>query len=391
MDKPWMCAALVGVLGSMVAIGARPAEACSPPIALGIDLWGGDDSITDVPTDGVLAFRITAYGPVDEALALLSVDVTLGDVAIAGAFETVEIPGSAPDGYEQRDLIVVWRPDAGWTPSSSYAVMIAVQDPADPEAPEPVGTFELTFASSDVTAGPLPVSTLSEAALAADGVPEGRRVCCDEDVGACVIDCAAVDLVDHPSLSATLSVAADPMLSQSYLRFVSGTPTALEVYATYGIASELSGSPMLGFDFADVADEYCLGVEVVSLIDQSVGEPVVVCREHGDLVLGTVPNPAVDLVAQGCEMPFWEDDGSPYEGGGGGSDGGDDSGGSDGGSDSAGDSAGGDPGQGDDASADGCACGVGGDRGAWGAVGLLVMLALGRGRRTGIARQRRRA
>lgn len=376
MSKPWVCAALVG---SMVAIAARPAEACSPPPELGIDLWGGDDSITDAPTDGVLAFRITAYGPIDDALALLSVDVTLGEDAVPGSFETLVVDGTESVGFEQRDLFVVWRPDAGWTPASSYAVVIEVQDPADPEAPDPVDTFELTFATSDVVAGPLPVPTLSDAVLAAAGVPEGRRVCCDEDVGSCVLNCAAVDLADHPSVSTTLSLADDAMRSQSYLRFVSGTPDALEVYATYGIASDVSGAPMLVFDFAEVADEYCLGVEAVSFVDQSVGEAVVVCREHGDLTLTTVPNPAVEFVVEECEMPFWEDDGSPYDGGGG-SEGSDESGSDSSASEASGTGdTSGDPGQSDDAS--GCGCDVDGDPRWSAALGVFVVLGAARRRR----------
>src|SRR5690348_2213672 len=120
----------LGVLAVVVGVAgaSRPAEACSPPPDLGVWPSLGDLTIDGVPTDGVIAFRASAYGELAEALALLEIVVTLDGVVVEGAIETVLLSTNDDFGLS-HDLFVVWRPSAGFEASSTYIATITAEDP----------------------------------------------------------------------------------------------------------------------------------------------------------------------------------------------------------------------------------------------------------------------
>jgi MYXO-CTERM domain-containing protein len=364
-----------------------PAEACSPVRDPSFYPQLTDGVRTGVPTDGVIAFRADAYGDLEEALALLTIEVTQDGLPVAGAIETIEISSSV-DLVESTDLFVVWRPEAAFDASSDYVASVAVGDPFDPKAPPTVTTLDIT--TGEGPAGDLPAIELSTLELAAEPYGTGPRVCCDDGNSCGFPLCVAPDAEDRPVIRATVGLAADdPMAAQAYLRLSSGVDDALAEDGIGGIAADLDGTTFQRtFDAA--AGSYCFGAEIVSLIDGSVLPIVSQCEAHGDLELTTGPNPALEgALAQCVGEPYWEDTMEPYEpeggtgdesGSGSGSDGGsgdddgtgssdggivDDSGGDDGNTDGNGS-------QNDDAS--GCACNVESGRGGWSALALFVLV-----------------
>lgn len=385
------------VATAAVGSAERPAEACSPPQALSFYAEISDGPLVGVPTDGVIAFRATTYGPLDEALALLSIAVTSEGVPVPGAIETVEFGEGSDFGIEVHHLFVVWRPDGGFMPAADYVASITVQSPDDP------GLFDaqitLDVATGAGPAGALALPILDGPALEAMPFPFGPRVCCEGDIGACGPDCMALDLADQATLSVEVGAGDDPMLSQSYMRALAGQQDALEPYATLDVAVRV-GDVTLQRSFAEPDTAYCIAIEMVSLIDATVSAPVVACLDHGDLVLDTGPNPGFEAFAAACEAPYWEDTNEPYvpvdDTTGGDADGGDaegsgsDGGGSDGGGSDGGDADGGDAdsgsageeGSGDggqDADARGCACDI--DHGSPAGAPMLWLVALGIRRR----------
>lgn len=396
----WLGRTVVGCVVVAAAGGIeRPAQACSPPPELDFYPQLVDRALVGVPTDGVIAFRASTLGPFDDAMALLSIEVlTQADEPVAGTIETIEIGEGTDFGVESHQIFVVWRPDAAFAASTEYVATINVQSTFDPKE---VYQTTLQISTGAGASGPLALPDLGGAELVAMPLPTGPRVCCDEDLGACFAECAALEVADQATLSVELSTGDDPMFTQSYIRSLAGTDGALEDVAVLDVASRI-GDVTLQRSFPEPGQEYCIAVEVVSLIDGGVSEPMTACMVHGDLVLGGGPNPDFDAFVEGCEMPYWEDTGEPYvpgddtTGGDDGTDGGTDGGSADG-TDTDGDSAeGGDAtaegtgaedgsgGSGGDQSGDGggCACALGDDAPAAGPLGLLVVL--------GIVRRRRR-
>lgn len=369
--------ALLAVLG---AVEGR-AQACSPLPDLAFYPGITDGARAGVPTDGVIAFRAQTYGPIDEALALMTIRVTAGDVEIPGAIETVVVHDGGIDG---SDLFVAWRPEAAFEAETTYAATIAVLD--FPDATEPSVEIHLDVTTGDAVAGALPVATLADAVLSAQELAQGRPLCCEGDIGACGPTCVGEDLQDVPVLAATLAMPEDPMASQSFVRMLSGPEDALAPYAVLGIADGLLDADVQA-TFAGAAERYCVAAEVVSLVDGSVAPPVVACVDHGDLVLEWQRNPALDALVAMCASPYWGDTNEPYlphdddSGSDGGSDGGSEGGSADGGSDGGSadggtaDGGGDDAGASDDGDGKGCACDV--DRGGSPASGLLLLLTAG--------------
>jgi MYXO-CTERM domain-containing protein len=301
-------------LGLFASVAAAPriAEACEPPLP-GV-FPEVPEAIEGVPTDGVIAFRASVYGTLEEQLATLTIDVVLeGDVAVAGAIETVELSSSG----DQSELIVVWRPESALAPSTAYQATITVQNP---DGLEP-SVFPLAVTTGAGPVGTWPTPALDAVTLDKLAAGSGERVCCDESVpGDCGtgIECQALQFADQPQLTATLHVPADPLGSQSYVRVSAGVDDATEVYASLGLANAVDGAGLVrAFEMA--AGDYCLAVELVSLVDGSVGAPVMSCLEHGTLELDEGVNPDFDpFIAQCMGALYWEDTGEPYEPGDGG-------------------------------------------------------------------------
>lgn len=356
----------LGVLSIVVGVAgaSRPAEACSPPPDLGIWPSLGDLAIDGVPTDGVIAFRATAYGELADALALLQIVVTQDGVAVEGAIETVSLSSNDDFGMS-RDLFVVWRPSAPFAASSTYLATITAEDPYGESPP----VNEVTVTTGEGPAGAFPVLAIGDAMLDKSTVESGPRVCCDDgNDGDCGFnECMAPEVEERASLTATVTTGEDPLLSQAFVRARAGVDGSTEAFGVIGRADE---SNTLGLQRTfEAAQSYCLAVELVSLIDGSVSEPVSVCVEHGDLVLESGPNENLEGWLAGCiDDPYWEDTNEPYVPSTGESEG-------DGGSESEGGSEDGSEGSGaqDDDGAKGCGCDVD-ERGS---LGGLLALALG--------------
>lgn len=345
---------------------ARPAEACSPPPDL--SLWPDlvDGAIAGLPTDGVIAFRANSTGALEDALGLLTIEVTQDGVSIAGTIETIEISSNDDFGVESRDLFVVWRPDAALAPSTDYVATISVATAGDPEIFDSMAVLDITTGTD--AAGALPQPQLGGAELGKQPFGAGPRVCCDVNDSCGFVSCAAPEQAEQPTVTAAITAGPDPLFSQMYLRARAGTDDATEEYAVVGIAAKVDGNG-LQFSFPEIAGNYCLGVEAVSLIDGSALPVVVQCVAHGDLVLESGPNPDFDsFLGQCVGDPYWEDTNDPYEpdggsrGDGGGSSGddadntGDDVGSLDDGEDGSSGLSDGDSGVDQDGTADGCAC-----------------------------------
>ncbi|HWB79224.1 MAG TPA: MYXO-CTERM sorting domain-containing protein [Nannocystaceae bacterium] len=324
-----------------------------------------------MPTDGVIAFRATAYGELADALASLEIAVTSDGVPIAGAIETVLL--STSDGFGlSHELFVVWRPSAPFEASSTYLATITAEDPWGESPP----VNEATVTTGAGPAAAFPPIAIGDAVLDTVSIESGPRVCCDDgNDGDCGFGmCAAPEVEDRASLTATVTTGADPLFSQAFVRARAGIDGSTEAYGAVGRADE---ADQIGLQHAfEAAGSYCLAVELVSLIDGSVSEPVSVCVDNGELVLETGANPQFEGWLGGCiDDPYWEDTNEPYvpstgesEGEGGSESEGE--GGSEGGSEGEGEGSGGQ----DDDAAKGCGCDVD-DRGSFGA-GLLA-LALG--------------
>jgi hypothetical protein len=264
--------------------------------------------MTDVPTDGVIAFRASTYGGLDDALALLTIEVTQDGMPVEGAIETIDLASRDDASIEAHDIIVVWRPSAALAAEASYVATISTIDGWNPEGEPIVDAIE-------VTTGAGPAGDGLEASFAApelSAVPAeaGRRVCCnDEACGGPV--CAAEQIAEQATLAAVVVAGAGPMLTQTYLRAYAGQPGALEEIAVLGIAANVDGVTMQR-SFADAADDYCVQLERVSLIDGSVTQHEEQCVAHGDLQLASTPNPDLIAFAEACSAPFWEDTGEPW-------------------------------------------------------------------------------
>lgn len=360
---------LVALVAAFMA-APSPAEACSPFPDPGFFPQLADGARTDVPTDGVIAFRAEAYGEFDEALALLDIEVTQDGTPVAGSIETVEIGTSEGFGTVTQ-IFVVWRPDAPFAGETSYVASVAVADGFDPMLPPTVTTLDITTAPG--SAGPLPTLALADVELVAESTGFGPRVCCD--VGnSCGFDgCEALELADRPAMRARVIVPDDPMAAQAYLRLSSGVDDALAEHGIAGLATDVSGTFQRTFDAA--AGNYCFGVELVSLIDGSVQPMVSQCEAHGDLALTRGENPAFEPFLEQCLAdPFWEDTGEPYVPGGSDETGGDDSGGDDSDGDDSGGSGSDDTGGlGQDVELRGCACAVQDGGTGWPAWAMFVL------------------
>jgi MYXO-CTERM domain-containing protein len=348
------------------------AEACSPLPDLAFEPWITDGAVTGVPTDGVIAFQAGAYGDLDTAVGLMSITVTSDGAEVPGTIETVDVR----EASSSHQLFVVWRPDGGFAAASSYTATIAVL--SQPDAIAPGIEIVLDVTTADGPAGTLPSPLLADVELAASATETGDRVCCDEN--SCGATCVGVDLFDRPMLSAALGLDDDPLLSQVYLRTLAGpSAEALEPDAVIEVASRI-GDIALQRVFEAPDDAYCIAVEVVSFIDGGVSAPIVVCEDHGELVLGGGPNPNIDAFVEGCAAPYWEETQEPYVPDG------DTDGGVEGGSGSEGggaeeSSGGAEAGQLEGSS--GNACAVGGGRSPWS--GALMLLAI-----AGLVRRRAR-
>jgi MYXO-CTERM domain-containing protein len=385
MASTWRLAAALAVCGSVMA-AARPAEACSPPPELALFPDLGTGVMTDVPTDGVIAFRASTYGGLDDALALLTIEVTQDGLPIEGAIETIDLATRDDASVEAHDIIVVWRPAAALEAEASYLATITTTDAWDSQGTPIVDELEVTTAAGP--AGDGLEASFAAPELSAVSSEAGRRVCCnDEACGAPV--CAAQEIADLATLTADVVAGEGPMLSQTYLRAYAGQPGALEEIAVLGIAANADGATIQR-SFVDAADEYCLQLERVSLIDGSVTQHDEQCVAHGDLQLASAPNPDFIPFAEACSAPFWQDTNEPWipgedDSGGSESEGSDSEGsGSEGGEESG--DASGDATGGEDDDASGCACNVD-DRSSIAPALALFVLALGARRRTRRARQ----
>lgn len=297
--------ALVATTGGI----ARRAQACEPPLESGFypDIVAG--AVGEVPTDGVIAFSASAYGPLDVALALLGIEVTLDGVVVDGAIETVELSSTEGD-YESHRLIVVWRPSVAFEASAQYVASVSIADELE-------GEPTVTALDVPVGAGPagaLPVLVLGDPELTAIELDSGRRVCCavEDDGGNCGFpECTPESLADQPNLAVELAAIDDPLLSQTYVRQRLGTDGETEPVELFllGRSTEPASFSRV---FTEAADSYCMGFELISLIDGSVAPAVEQCAEHGALELGSRANPALDSFVEACEAPYWQDTNEPY-------------------------------------------------------------------------------
>jgi MYXO-CTERM domain-containing protein len=339
-----------------VAGASRPAQACSPPEDLSLYPNLGDSTQASVPTDGVIAFRASATGEIEDVQALLSITVMQGELEVEGTIETIVL-STREDWVISHDLVFVWRPTAPFAAAGQYAASVAVSDAyVDNDLDPTIYAIDVTV--GDGPAGAFPAPVLSGGALDKQSVQSGPRVCCDDYNDCGSGDCQAPIVVDQPVLAMTVAMGTESLLSQAYVRMRAGVDGTTEPVAVLGLGHEF-GEAQVQHPFAAAAGSYCIAAELVSLIDGTVGEPVTVCVEHGALELGSGPNEYFDGFVEQCiAEPYWEDTDEPYVPGseeGGSEEGGSEEGGSEeGGSEDSGDDGG------LDEDARGCGCDAGG-------------------------------
>lgn len=359
MDMKWVVAVSLGVT---MWTGVRTAEACSPTPDLGLDPLLVDGTRAGVPTNGVIAFRATAYGDLEAALDLLAIEVVdTDDAVVTGTIESVEL-SSSPGGGSHA-IYVVWRPSAPFTAGASLTARVSTVYDTVPEIEMPertlVATLEITIGAGE--AGALPVPEIGDLALAPASRPDGRAVCCALDCGD---ECRTERGVDHPLLTGAVALDDATIGAQVYVRLLAGTDgSADEPIDDLGLGDDL-GSADASHIFASPAARYCFGAETVSLIDGSVAAATVACIEHGSLVLGQGDSPGFAEFVETCIEPYWEDTHEPYVPGGAGSEG----------ASSSGDAGGGDV-DADEDTADAKGCGCRSD--AAGARGWLPLAVIG--------------
>lgn len=359
-----------------VAGASRPAQACSPPESLSLYPELAESTQASVPTDGVIAFRASATGELADVQALLSITVMQGELEVEGAIETIVL-STREDWVTSHDLIFVWRPTAPLAAAGQYAASVAVSAAHVENDLDPT-TFAIDVTVGDGAAGAFPAPVLSGSVLDKQSSPSGPQICCnDENEGDCGFGlCTTPVVADRPVLAMMVDAGAEPVLSQAYVRVRAGVDGATEPYVVLGLGHAL-GEVQVQHTFAAAADSYCMAAELVSLIDGTVGEPVTVCVDHGELVLESGPNPNLENFLELCaDDPYWEDTQEPYVPGG--EEGGSEEGGSEeGGSEEGGsEDSGGDGGLDEDAR--GCGCDA---RGRDSLVPGLLVLMIGAGLR----------
>ena len=295
-----------------VAGASRPAEACSPPEELSLYPSLAESTQAIVPTDGVIAFRASANGELADVQALLSITVMQGELEVPGAIETVVL-STREDWVISHDLVFVWRPTEPFAAAGQYTASVAVADPyVDNDLDPTIYAIDVTV--GDGPAGAFPTLVLSGGALDKESSPSGPQVCCEDgNDGDCGFgNCQAPIVADHPVLAMMVVAGTDSVLSQAYVRMRAGTDGATEPVTVIGLGHEI-GETQVQYAFAAAADSYCIAAELVSLIDGTVGEPVTVCVDHGELELESAPNPGFDGLLEQCiDDPYWEDTDEPY-------------------------------------------------------------------------------
>jgi MYXO-CTERM domain-containing protein len=162
-----------------LALFVLPGDALADGPCDDIDFWSRFEPINPymVPTDGVLLFSVVGYlgteGSDADALARMTVTVTLDDVTIAGKLETTDI------GWT-----IAWRPDAPLVPGGYYVVDARLDNPAESDAeacaPDTLGSLFTMIVEQDPAAPLTPPTLVTNVELRDLELNDlGSLVCCD--------------------------------------------------------------------------------------------------------------------------------------------------------------------------------------------------------------------
>src|SRR5688572_2588449 len=333
-----------------------------------------------IPVDGVLVLQ-GAFRGETPALETVALEVTVEDVAVAGALEATAFAG-----------IVIWRPTEPWTAGSTVAIagnaINAAADGTCVPAEIPL-TGEVTIAA-DAGAGLSAVDI--DAVVMVEQIPtiSLETLACCEGVKPSIasFDCEDGTVIDFDPTQCT------PTQGTGFMQLtLTGTPAAegpvdqqiVYVLRADGWADQHAFSPMFGL--AALTAAQCAAIDAVDLGTGAVvaGEPE--CFGQDVPLLGQHPiDPTATLscALQTCAVnsngDAWdlemctplgggeEESGTPTSSEGPGSEASDGSGGSEG-------SSGGGDGTGGQDGDKGCACDA--DGGGAGAAGLLALAGLG--------------
>ena len=319
--RPWTLALAALLLAAPIA-APRPAEACSILVpGTGLELTRLPSETVELYTDGGVAFRGQVSGvDIETALFVLSIEVTdsNGD-PVAGEINW-ELISSYTDEYSTTDnLMLRWSPSAPLMPDADYEFHVI----ADNES-----VFDdVNVASSVDTVIPLrtlsgPTPELAAPELAAPAldvhyVSGGPEICWDTDS---VNSCTGETLrcwkeLEEPRAMLSFTYTPPPNLERgAYLRVYMGVDGDASEREYTALVEELNAPPdnQIGVRFDEVADEYCVAMEIVSAGDGEVLRSETVCREHA-MIADEESRPYDYSLIQCIEPPYNKDTMEPYD------------------------------------------------------------------------------
>ncbi|MEM6993182.1 MAG: hypothetical protein AAF721_21895 [Myxococcota bacterium] len=286
--------------------GVTPAAyACSDDGFGEVSVSGGE--LVTTP-DGVMSVSVWADGISVEQDGL-TMSVVQGTTAVEG--ELSFVPFSTARGG-----MLVFRPDTPMEVGDFYTFTVTA--PNSFSGPT-TGSFEVVEGSLDQDLS-LGLSGARMSLLKEMGT--GPRICCDyvDTIDTCgsTQACTTTEWADSLLLSADLDDSrplyfSDPAFSSTYAEVFFGTDGEADALLQAGRPWSLdSGNDVLSARFDESADEYCLRVDVVSLVD-GARHSVMACADDDGTELQTGPAD-LDSFLDACEgAPYWAEDGEPFE------------------------------------------------------------------------------
>ncbi len=287
---------------------AQTADACSPQ---------PEECFAPEPSQVVVTQGVVAFGPL--------LGSGTGVVATAMRDDGTILEGELlPREFEQQ-RIWVWQPASPLTDGDAFTVEVT-----SPGQWECVSRFDenlrIAVEVQDV-ALEIPAAPMFIAAFDRYPAKAGRVACCNLGEDSCGpnITCLGETTQERPRITwSPEPLELDPRIASNFVReYFRADPAYSEepVATQYG----LKPPPTFSLNYADLANEYCMRIDTISLVDETRTSEIQCAADPGFDWLSSDND--LDAFAERCESgAYWEDDNSAYPSamGGTGSSGGDD-------------------------------------------------------------------
>lgn len=288
---------------------AETAHACGPVPA---------ECFAPEPSQVVATQGVVAFGPlVGSAGTEIVATATRGDGTV--------LEGELLLRSFAQESIWVWQPTMPLTDGDAFSV--EVTSPGQWDCFSSISeNLHIEVEVQDVALETLVVPTFA-AAFDRYPVQAGRLVCCNRGEDSCGpnITCQGEVTLQRPRIAWTPEpLELDPRVASNFVReyFRVDPSSSDEPVATqYG----LKPAPTLSLDYSEVADEYCVRIDTISLVDETRTSEVQ-CAPDPGLDWSSSDNDLEEFAERCKSGAYWEDDNSDYPStmGGTGSSGGDD-------------------------------------------------------------------